>query len=291
MSTSAPSVLSPGSSTPAFTVHSLAYQRTPTPFVSATATLAEAALALGLQIGRQARQHVQDVPTVDDYVVSSTVLSQFLADGSAQAHAFLSAIAATAGRRPDWLTNAYECTGWGFILRYVQEKARLGGPRRLLLQIVDSDIHNFTYWLGTRRWGRSGFGLCTLLIEVAPSHADQPVLGAGAPSQGLLRLGRGLHTVLEQRPGIAVAVPFFPPTSRRALLTCFDHRHVHADHYPRFGHAFGSDPWLSLLAELQARRTHPGSDCVVASLALNGYFAIAPITLARSLRFSLEEDA
>ena len=44
------------------------------------------------------------------------------------------------GRRPDWVTNAYECTGWGFILRYIQNKInasneaafRLPNGRRVL---------------------------------------------------------------------------------------------------------------------------------------------------------------
>ncbi|WP_219637300.1 hypothetical protein [Pseudomonas chlororaphis] len=274
----------------AFEVHTLAYERTETPFVSATATLAEAALALGLRTGKQAQRYASEAGPIDDYVLSSTVLSQFLADGSSQTQNFQSAIAATCGRRPDWLTNAYECTGWGFILRHVQQKARLSGPRRLLLQIVDTDIHNFTYWLGTHRWGKSGFGICTLVIDVAASDENTPALGASSPEQGLLALGRGLRNMIQSRPGMSVAVPFFPQMSRRALLKCFNSASVHTDHYPRFGHSFGSDPWLSLLAELTAGTAQADSDCLVSSLALNGYFAIAQVTLARALRFSLEGE-
>ena len=162
MSNSPPFASTPSLGTvPAFRVHTVAYRRTETPFVSPQVSLEDAALALGQRVGDEACRYASDAGPIDDYVVSSTVLSQFLADGSPHAGYFQEALASRYGRRPDWVTNAYECTGWGFILRYIQGKAQFNGRRRLLLQIVDTDIHNFTYWLGINRWGTSGFVICT----------------------------------------------------------------------------------------------------------------------------------
>ena len=142
MSNSQPLASTPPLGTvPAFKVRTLAYRRTETPFVSPQVSLVDAALALGQLVGDEACRYASDAGPIDDYVVSSTVLSQFLADGSPHAGYFQDALATRYGRRPDWITNAYECTGWGFILRYMQEKAQFSGRRRLLLQIVDTDIH------------------------------------------------------------------------------------------------------------------------------------------------------
>ena len=291
MSNSPPFASTPPLGTvPAFTVHTLAYLRTETPFVSPQVSLEDAALALGQRVGDEAYRYASDAGPIDDYVVSSTVLSQFLADGSPHADYFQKAIATRYGRRPDWITNAYECTGWGFILRYIQGKAQFNGRRRLLLQIVDADIHNFTYWLGNNRWGKSGFGICTLVIDVIAEAQNMLFIGTASQANALLQLGRGLRSFTESRPGLGIAVPFFPEMSRRALFKCVDTACVHADHYQRFGHSFGSDPWLSLLGELGAGSAHPGSDCIVSSLAMNGYFSIAQVTLAPDLHSALEGE-
>ncbi|WP_339407513.1 hypothetical protein [Pseudomonas helleri] len=291
MSNSQPFTSTPPQGTvPAFKAYTVAYRRTETPFVSPQVSPEDAALALGQRVGDEACRYASDAGPIDDYVVSSTVLSQFLADGSPHAGIFQEAIATRYGRRPDWVTNAYECTGWGFILRYIQSKAQLTGRRRLLLQIVDTDIHNFTYWLGNNRWGKSGFGICTLVIDVMPEPKNMLLIGTASQANALLQLGRNLRSFTESRSGLGIAVPFFPEMSRRALFKCFDTSSVHGDHYQRFGHSFGSDPWLSLLGELGAGTAHTGSDCIVSSLAMNGYFSIAQITLAPDLHYALEGE-
>ncbi|MGB7193271.1 MAG: hypothetical protein WBD81_07410 [Collimonas pratensis] len=273
---------------PSFRAHTVAYRHTETPFVAADVSLADASAALAQRVGEEARLYATNSGPVDDYVVTSTVLSQFLADNSPHAEQFRAGIGATYGRIPDWITNAYECTGWGFILRYVMQKARLTGPRRLLLQIVDTDIHNFGYWIGTSRWGKSGFGICTLLIEVTPGADDMLTLGSASQAHALVQMGRSLRSFSESRPGVSIALPFFPEMSRRALFKCFDTSLAHGDHYQRFGHSFGSDPWLSVLTELDSGSLKSGQDCIVSSLALNGYFSIAQVALAPQLRHALE---
>ncbi|MEO3958115.1 hypothetical protein, partial [Chromobacterium piscinae] len=63
---------------PAFRVDVVAYRQTETPFVSASAPLAEAAVELGRRAGAEAGRHAADV-RVDDYVVTSTVAAEELA--------------------------------------------------------------------------------------------------------------------------------------------------------------------------------------------------------------------
>lgn len=273
---------------PAFQAAVIAYRQTATPFVAAGASLAEASAELGRLVGAEAARHAADA-RVDDYIVSSTVLSPLLADDTEEAGLFRQAIAERCGRAPDWLTNGYECTGWGYILRHVQEKARLSGPRRLLLQIADVDIHNFAFWRLTSRWGRSGFGVATLLLDIQPDGGDEALLlGAAPQAHALTMMGRALRQFAAPRPEVPVALPLFPEATRGALFKSFDGAAAHADHYPHFGHAFGSDPWLSLLAEIEAGADYAGGRCVLASLALNGYFAIAELAFAPDLRHALE---
>jgi hypothetical protein len=59
------------------------------------------------------------------------------------------------------------------------------------------------------------------------------------------------------------------------------------DGFVRFGHAFGSDPWISLL--LHANGACEGT-VIVNSLALDGYYAIAELACSRDTTFRLEAD-
>ncbi|WP_394843521.1 hypothetical protein LZC95_41545 [Pendulispora brunnea] len=247
--------------------------------------LVTAAHELGSLAGHQAACMTRD-RNVDDYVVSSTILSALLADGSPAHQAFASAMARCAGRRLDWLTHAYECAGWGYVMRRALQKATHTGPRTLLLQIVDVDIHDFTYWHKNTQWGNSGFGVCSLLIDIAPGQEWPLSLGAATPAMAMVQMGRALRDFSDARPGVPVAVPFFRETSRKLLLKRIPQATVHADGYANFGHAFGSDPWISLL--LQASRGVSFEKTIVNSLALYGYFAIAEVELFHDTVFRLE---
>ncbi|MFW2463440.1 hypothetical protein ACN4GH_28225, partial [Burkholderia pseudomallei] len=91
--------------------------------------------------------------------------------------------------------------------------------------------------------------------------------------------------------GVPVAPPFFKEASRRALLKCLGDAPVHPDGHARFGHAFGSDPWISLLLHRCAPGAPAAARAIVGSLALNGYFAIAEIGYDAAARFRLDDTA
>ncbi|NIF92965.1 hypothetical protein F3J10_32380 [Burkholderia sp. Cy-637] len=84
------------------------------------------------------------------------------------------------------------------------------------------------------------------------------------------------------------AIPFFPAQSRRAMLATLGKTPLMPDGHARFGHAFGSDPWISLL--LAAEQEGPPARAVVCSLALNGYYAIGDIAFAPDARFTLAAE-
>jgi hypothetical protein len=255
------------------------------------AGLIDSARQLGTLVGREAAT-VLDADragdareTVDDHVLSSTILSALVMDDSPHGAALRDEIARCTGRPVDWLTHAYECAGWGYVIRHALDKAALTGRRTLLLQIVDVDIHDFTYWCSNPRWGQSGFGICSIVLHVAPGATWPLALGAAEPASAMVQMGRALRDFSAARPGVPVAVPFLREASRKLLLQRIAGAPVHPDGYARFGHSFGSDPWISLLLGARAGRS------IVNSLALYGYFAIAEINIAPDATMLLDFDA
>jgi hypothetical protein len=244
--------------------------------------------ALGKHVATE-RLRCCGTATADDTVLSSTILSMSLMNGSACATAFATALGGPAKRGLDWMTCSYECAGWGYVLRRSLAKAAHGGPRSLLLQIVDIDIHSYSYWRANPMWGSSGFGICTLLLDIDAGGSPALCNKAAPPASAMVQMGRELRAFCAERPGVPLALPFFPTASRRVLLAGVGKVPLLPDGHARFGHSFGSDPWISLL--LAQRSGEPMEPSVIVnSLALNGYYSIAEIALARDARFSLEAN-
>jgi hypothetical protein len=260
-----------------------------TPGACRGAGLVETSRALGALVGAEAVTARGDA-AVDDHVLSSTILASQLMDGGPCSQALRDAVADHTARPIDWLTHAYECAGWGYVMRQVLDKATVSGQRTLLLQIVDVDIHDFTYWYANPQWGDSGFGITSILVDVEPGPGPRDTwplaLGAATPASAMVQMGRALQAFSAARPGVPVAVPFFREASRKLLLRRVAGAPVHADGYPQFGHAFGSDPWISLLLDATADRKPARS--IVNSLALYGYFAIAELAIAADTRLGLQ---
>jgi hypothetical protein len=273
----------------ALTVRALGYRRVRPSRPDEVAELGAAADEVGTLVASE-RARVCGDAHVDDYVVSSTILSMLLMNDSACGRRFTDAVSRAAPRPLDWMTCSYECAGWGYVFRRALAKAAIDGARTLLLQIVDVDVHGFSYWHANPLWGGSGFGISTLLVDVR-HRDDAPLVNEAAhPGSAVVQLGRRLRGFCAEQPDTRLAIPFFPAPSRRALLAGVGQVPLLPDGHARFGHSFGSDPWISLLTGMVEER---GDDtqAVVSSLALNGYFSIARIALAPDARLSLELDA
>ncbi|NTX45563.1 hypothetical protein HT749_19405 [Burkholderia cepacia] len=281
----------PAAPATALTVQALAYRHVAPSRDGAAVPLDDTARAIGA-LACAERERLCGAVGADDYVVSSTILSMLLMNDSPQHRVFAQALAGANDYTPDWMTCSYECAGWGYVLRRALATAAETGPRTLLLQIVDVDVHGYTYWHGNPAWGRSGFGVCTLLIDVgreASPAAPSVLADAAPPASAVVRLGRDIRTFCAARPGVHAALPFFPATSRRALLASVGKTPLLPDGHGLFGHAFGSDPWLSvLLAHRDGDTPHRAAVC---SLALNGYYAVADVAFAPDATFSLDSEA
>jgi hypothetical protein len=84
-----------------------------------------------------------------------------------------------------------------------------------------------------------------------------------------------MREMLKVRSALKLAQPFFPSHVTELfyrLLPGTDHL---PDLHPRFGHCFGADPWLSILTD--APNSAPGQGYLAASVALNGYWALAEV--------------
>jgi len=272
----------------ALTVQALAYRRVAPSRDGHAVPLDDTAQALGA-LACAERERVCGAIGADDYVLSSTILSMLLMNDSPQHRVFARALAGANDYGPDWMTCSYECAGWGYVLRRTLATAAETGPRTLLLQIVDIDVHGYTYWHGNPAWGCSGFGVCTLLVDVGREATPSVLADAAPPASAVVRLGRDIRGFCAARPGVRAALPFFPATSRRALLASVGKTPLLPDGHGLFGHAFGSDPWLSVL--LAHRDGDTPRRAAVCSLALNGYYAIADVAFAPDALLSLDCEA
>ena len=126
-------------------MQALAYRRV-APSRSAAVPLDDTARAIGT-LACAERERLCGAVGADDYVVSSTILSMLLMNDSPQHRVFAQALAGANDYTPDWMTCSYECAGWGYVLRRSLATAAETGPRTLL-QIVDIDVHGYTYWHG-----------------------------------------------------------------------------------------------------------------------------------------------
>ncbi|MDP9045900.1 MAG: hypothetical protein M3O01_13945 [Pseudomonadota bacterium] len=277
---------------PRLTLRSLAYRRTVARSTTGAGLVGDTA-ALASLAARAALPTLDDARPVDEHVITSTVLSPLLFDSGPLAEAFRGDLARSLGRPLDWMTCAYECAGWGYVLRdQCAQAAESGRCRRLLLQVLDVDIHRLSFWLHNARWGPSGFGIATAVIDIGPG--DEPAggalpvqVGAATPGHAMTQLARALRQFCRTRPGVLVALPFFPASQRQALVRAID-AHIAPDGHDQYGHCFGSDPWISMLLGLADPARPSPERIVISSLALNGYRAIAELNVAPDVRCELE---
>jgi hypothetical protein len=271
-----------------FQVRALTYQRIDPWDYANHDELLHAIRLLGRKIADEAVRCVERGHHIDDYVLSSTILSPLLMDSSNYAALFRETISKHAGRPVDWFTHAYECAGWGYVMRHVHAKARTTGQRTLLLQIADVDIHCFAYWRSNGKWGNSGFGICTILMDVLPGDTPELLVGAASQANAMVQMGRALRDFRTTRENVPVAVPFFREAERKVLIKCIGDAEMQGDGYADFGHSFGSDPWISMLMNAVRFEKPSFKKSIINSLALNGYFSIAELEFHDDALFRLE---
>jgi len=264
--------------TPAFVLKRLRYSSMPTPFASADGNPVHAMRDLAARVGQMAADFEGAGATrADDYFIGSTLGSHHLSDPDSTSHEYKARIARRAGRAVDAAVNVYECTNWAFLMREGLDRSRMtASRRRLLLQIVDCDVHGIEAAWRTRTYGNARFGILNLDLEVDAEGEDSQITLDVAPlSVSMLKFGARLR-LRALDSGSPVSPPFFPAATSSAFRRTLRGVEVLDDHHARFGHCFGADPWIGLGLR------HRGSTAryVVGSLALNGYHAISAISVA-----------
>lgn len=255
-------------------LRSATYRQSEYPFGGEMATcLSGRVAALANMLSRDAREAIASTGITPGHVfVTSTIMSPRMTEPGEEQKVVVEALTQATGRTPQ-LINAYECTGWGYILRHLTHLG-ITGPVMILIQ--DCDVHNFTFWRSNEAWGSSGFGLTTLIIDIEAGAGADVAVDAVPKSGALRHFRKAISAFAAQRRTDLVSTPFFPEATRRGFRATSQLPNEGPDRHDRYGHSFGSDPWIGLIEACFDDRP---ATVIVSSLALNGYHAIAHVAV------------
>jgi hypothetical protein len=267
------------------------------PFVPNTPLPDDAVRALARCIGAQARAVERAAGSLpEDYIVCTTNLTPLVIGDPALSARFLDGIGRACGLRPAAILAAYECAGWGYALRFY---ARHTEARRVLVTIVDVDLHNYSLLTSDMYWGRSGYGATTLLLDLPRDEALNVVTG-WAPHT---RTGWGNHIRAFANLGHAIKIrqlagerhfvsaPFLPPEVRQTLERIVASDRLFPNRLATYGHCFGSDPWIGVIEWLHANAPTGEEKVIVASLAHNGYHTMCDVVVSSATTIELKRLA
>ncbi|CQJ56184.1 Uncharacterised protein [Yersinia intermedia] len=254
------------------------FTRYPKPLLSVNDALEDMSLALAKVVGEQIARCLHDwqAPLPDRHFMCSTIMdltfARQLVDWPTlvgQMHQYTDAV-------PDMLINAYECASWGYCLRQA-----LSHPRTspyVMCTIVDLNLMGLSFWRANPNWGDSGFGIATLLFRADADAHQRVTVNVAKTSNFIAEFSIAVRSWLADKPQYKLALPFFPQSASQLFQRLLPDADILPDLHPRLGHCFGADPWISLIE--QAPHALPGQRFLATSVALNGYWAMADITLA-----------
>ncbi|GAB2884746.1 hypothetical protein ACCI51_09660 [Microbulbifer echini] len=185
--------------------------------------------------------------------------------------------------------NTYECASWGYSLRYYLKQNP--GARYVMVSILDANVLDLSFWQRNENWGKSGFGLCTLLLEVESFQSSDISAGCTVTYNTTPEFATIIRKMASSREDLTLSLPFFPENIRQIftkLLKGFDQL---PDLHDRWGHCFGSDPWLNIIQHGVDGRFDRREKLLACSIALNGYYCTAEVNIDRDSVFYLAEAA
>jgi hypothetical protein len=252
------------------------------PFVSDDVTLQDAAFVQARLLGEAIRFVVDcknnEQQLYDAVFVSSTLLPDFLTHEELLANGFKQDVTRFSGVKSIIYVSAYECAGWGYILRHIFHHV---GPSRVLLIIADIDIQNSEFWKDNPSWGRSGFGITALSLELGTNPCiETRSIEKDVAFASYASFVRQLSTKMDIEK---ISAPFFRPQTWKLLEGKESTPRLFPNLYHEFGHSFGSDPWLGLIRAMETAPELLSNEVSigVSSFALNGYYTAAKIYVAK----------
>ena len=192
---------------------------------------------------------------------------------------------------PDTYINAYECASWGYSLRHYLTHAKPEKSRFLLVSILDANLYDLTFWRYNENWHESGFGLTTVLLEVTGEVTDELVTQCALTHNSMAEFATVVRRTVTGRENVCLALPFFPENIQDMFNKLLAKQRRLPDLHHDWGHCFGSDPWLSILCHSLKNPPIEAQKYMAASLALNGYFAMAEVVVNQDTTLILNEEA
>lgn len=177
---------------------------------------------------------------------------------------------------PRSFTNAYECACWGYCLKYHVEHKR--EESRFAISIMDVNAMEMRYWSENEQWGKSGFGVATLFFEVDKDGDPRELLHTGMAKGGnnIIAFASVAKQVCRDMKASRLSLPFFPEKMSVPVRRSLKDVELLAERHSVYGHAFGSDPWISFIRD-HADADLAGRQIMFGSLALRGYYCFADI--------------
>lgn len=186
----------------------------------------------------------------------------------------------------DNFVSSYECASWGYCLRYAARELQPG--EMVAISVLDINILNLGYWDANPNWGTSGFGLATVILTLDGDSDITCTIAKSVNAFGEFCLD--MRSRAQADPEALLVPPFFPHdiASMYTKLVPEDRRTPNlTDHW---GHCFGSDPWVGLIEQTRTTPDWPDRVYTATSVALNGYWVMARLRLARDGRFEMLPD-
>lgn len=265
----------------------LSYELLPTPFRHDGVDPWQARSALAQRVGESTGRFLAG-EQVDQYMASGTLYSPLRSDRAMRRDDYYAELMQAGGCSPQLTVNMYECAGWAFLMRYAARKARAEQRgQRLLLQILDADVHGFQVSWSSNLYGKAGFGILNLLLYIPVGLADDAFdIGGGPVARAMMKFGAGLRRISKRLPHAPVAGPFFPEPARSAFRRAVQSSMLLEDQHEVYGHRFGADPWIAIGRD---RADRDGArEYVLGSLAMSGYYGVAAVRVPEAANIRVE---
>lgn len=177
---------------------------------------------------------------------------------------------------PQSFTHAYECACWGYCMQYHVKHKR--EQASFVISIIDVNSMEMRYWSSNDQWGKSGFGITTLFLEIDEDGEQAELLHTGAATGGnnIIAFASVAKQVVRNFQARRLALPFFPDSMSVPVRRSLKGVELLSERHPTYGHAFGSDPWIAFIRDHEQTGLG-GQQIVFGSLALRGYYCFAQI--------------
>ena len=282
----------------ALTVRGIAFQPLKQQLFAQRPSIEDTFSWLSEMIGEQTRQILSPLSDdekagIDRHFLCSTMVELAFTTGHLSWETVAAMLAKQGEHQPDTYINAYECASWGYSLRhYLQNpaKQKSATSRFLLVSIIDANVYDLEFWRYNENWHESGFGITTVLLEVTGELSNELIASCAKTYNSMAEFATVVRRTSATRENCTLAMPFFPDHIQQMFDKLLAEQPRLADRHGDWGHCFGSDPWLSILTHSLDNPITEPQQYLACSLALNGYYAMAEVTVTPQTQLILQQE-